>query len=163
MTPGYYGMYIYYENYYFQSNSSIIASNMMSQFTSTTYQIGIYAYQNYNTQYLNNTIWVDGTSASYSYGAMVIYYPRYCTAKNNILISTGTTPVISLYISSTSYSCDVDYNLYGSLLHPINGISIPVLFLHSLPLKAIPTILAPTMPTPLTIWTHRSFPSRICI
>jgi len=112
INPIYYGIYCYYENYYYQGNSSVIASNMISNFV-YSYQCGMYLYQTYNVSILNNNVWVDGTQGgSYSYSAILTYYMYNQQIKNNILISTGNTLLLSLYTSSTSYTCQCDYNMF---------------------------------------------------
>ncbi|MFC2114795.1 hypothetical protein ACFLRI_05550, partial [Bacteroidota bacterium] len=109
---GYYAIYNYRQNYYFQSGyESYVCNNMASDFINTTYQVGLYAYYNYNTHIVNNTFWVDGTyGSSYTYAALYAYYPYYCEIANNICITTNGNLAMSLmYPQSTS----CDYNLFN--------------------------------------------------
>ncbi|MEA3495112.1 MAG: DUF5011 domain-containing protein [Bacteroidota bacterium] len=114
ISPGRYGIYMYRNNYYNSSFHSVVANNMISNFQDPTYQTGIYSYYTYNTNYLNNTIWVDGSYHYYNYaGIYIYYYANNTKVENNILISTGNTIMISLYRPYNISS--VDYNMY---FHP---------------------------------------------
>ena len=112
---GRYGMYVYYSNYYAQSEYSLVANNMVSIFQNSSYQTGIYCYYNYNNNIVNNNIWVNGTYNNYSYAALSVYYGYYNNIKNNILISSGLGRCITLY---NPYSSTCDYNDY---IHTGNG------------------------------------------
>ncbi len=118
LNPGQYGIYTYYMNYYDHSKHSYIQNNMISNFQNTSYQNGIRVYYyNYNNHIINNTIWVDGSYANnYNYAAIyVYYYPYYCEIKNNILISTYNTMLLSFYYGYNLNSCDYnDYYYTGS-------------------------------------------------
>ncbi|MEA3494435.1 MAG: PKD domain-containing protein [Bacteroidota bacterium] len=111
IQPGRYGIYLYRENNFYTSNSTIISNNMISNFKSSTYQTGIYGYYYcYNLKILHNSIWVNGSVYSYGYAAIRLwYYPKYSIIKNNILSSTYNTMLLSLYYAS---DVTIDYNDY---------------------------------------------------
>lgn len=114
MNPGYYGIYMYMENQYYSGNKSVISNNIINNFLNTSTQVGIYLYYYaYNTSILHNTIWVNGNAAvNYQYAAIrMYYYMQSPVIKNNILVSTGNTLLISgTYYPSGTH--DLDYNDY---------------------------------------------------
>ena len=113
MNPGRYGMYIYRENYYFQSEHSYITNNMIFDFQYSSYQMGIYLYYyNYNVHILHNSIECKGSSSSYSSNSCIYayYYPYYSEIKNNILSAPNYYGYcLSLYYP---YYLTVDGNNY---------------------------------------------------
>ena len=114
LMPGAYGIMNYFENYYAQSNHSLIANNIITGFQNTSNQCGIQAYYNYNTKIVNNSIWVDGGTNSYAYAAIYMYYYNYyCTVANNILIATNQTMLFSFYFPNTPSGNVIDYNIYN--------------------------------------------------
>jgi|GEM_PF-678691 len=109
--PGYIGLYLYLENYYNQTKTTTITNNMISGFTNSANQVGIYAYYYcYNLNILHNSIWLDGTANSYSYSAInLYYYATNCIIKNNLLASTNGSMILSLQYPN---NLTVDYNDY---------------------------------------------------
>jgi parallel beta-helix repeat protein len=115
VQPGRYGIYLYRSNYYTPTTSSIVVNNMVSNFGSKLYGYGISCYYCDNTDVYSNTVWMrtpDYTSYSYSYSAMLCQYPYDVDIKNNIFISDGKAFLMTLYVSSTTYQVECDYNLY---------------------------------------------------
>ena len=120
IRPGYYGIYMYYNNYYAPASwSTLIANNMISGFSNSSTQTGLNIYYYcYRQRVLHNTIWVTGsTYNSYSYAAIYAYYPYNSEFRNNILISSGGTMLFTTYYP-TSTVCD--NNLYYSM-NPTSG------------------------------------------
>jgi PKD repeat protein len=114
VKPGLYGIYTYYENYYATSDSSWVINNMINGFKTTTQQIGLYSYYNYNMRVYHNNIRVNGTlQNNYSNTALLFYYTYNAKVKNNILYCESGKGSLLLtfypYPYSTSY---VDYNDY---------------------------------------------------
>jgi len=114
VMPGQYGIYTYYENYYYQGDSSLVINNLIHDFKNPTYQVGYRGYYyNYNLRVLNNTIHVDGSYAnSYTYAAMQFYYPYHLMCLNNILISDGGTMLLTVYYYPYGNGAVIDYNDY---------------------------------------------------
>jgi len=111
IQPGSIGIYFYLENYYNQTKSSLIANNMISNFSNTSNQTGIYLYYYCNNvNVYHNSLWLDGTSTTPTQSAISLYY--FCNnsnIKNNILVSTGGSFLVSsLYANTVSF----DYNDY---------------------------------------------------
>lgn len=111
IQPGYYGIYLYLENYYNQTKTTHITNNMISNFLNTTNQIGIYAYYYcYNLNIYHNSIWVDGSSSLYNYACIsLFYYSNNSVIKNNLLAATNGNNLINLTYANT---VTVDYNDY---------------------------------------------------
>jgi PKD repeat protein len=112
MRPGQYGIYeYYYNNYGNQSWNTLIANNIIYDFSNPTYQVGIRSYYyGYNQMIYNNTIWVNGTTANNrDYAAIYMYYMYNSEIMNNIFISTGGTLLSSYYYPRSS---KIDYNYY---------------------------------------------------
>jgi parallel beta-helix repeat protein len=116
IQPGRYGIYLYRSNYYTPTTSSIVVNNMIHEFKDVNYYMtGIYCYYCDNTDIYSNTVWIANpkyTSYSYSYSALTCYYPYDVDIKNNIFISDGKALLMTLYVSSTTYHVECDYNLY---------------------------------------------------
>ncbi|MEA3497115.1 MAG: hypothetical protein U9R42_13895, partial [Bacteroidota bacterium] len=114
INPGRYGMYLYRENYayYYGSDTTMITNNMMYDFHSTSYQQGLYSNWSEGLKIYHNTIAVDGSYANnYNYSALYFYYTYAPIIKNNILISTGGTMLITSYYYFYS-NATIDYNDY---------------------------------------------------
>jgi|GEM_PF-1257766 len=114
IKAGQYAAYTGYMNYQSTGDSSMFANNIITEFSNTSYQIGLYAYYyNYNWRIYNNVIKVSASTANnYNYAALVFYY--YTNAAkiyNNILISTGNHLLISFYPNPATM-CYIDYNDY---------------------------------------------------
>ena len=113
---GYYGIYSYRQNYYYQSGyQSYVCNNMVSDFINTSYQVGLYAYYNYNTNIVNNSFWANGSyGSSYTYAALYAYYPYYCDISNNICITTNGNLAFSLMYPQSTTSDNNLFNYTGS-------------------------------------------------
>jgi PKD repeat protein len=111
IKPGIYGIYMYRENYYKQTETSYITNNIIVDFANGVNQRGIALYYYcYNVKVYHNSIYVDGTSTSPYYAAVyVYYYANNSEIKNNILASNGTTYLLSLTYAN---NLSVDYNDY---------------------------------------------------
>ena len=115
IEPHYFGIYIYGENTAARTERSIFANNVITNFTLATNQVGVFSAYSYNTDIVNNSIWLDGsTASSYTNGcAITIQYPYVVSVKNNIIHSTNGNLAIGILSNSTSYTVDVDFNIYN--------------------------------------------------
>jgi hypothetical protein len=111
VSAGQYGIYVYRENYYSQSDSSWIFNNLIHNFKYPNYQIGIQNYYGYNVQFLHNTVKLNGTSNGYSYACFYNYYSYNTNILNNIFLSYNQQFLVSNYYGSNTH---FDYNLYYS-------------------------------------------------
>jgi hypothetical protein len=113
LKAGAYGLYFYYQNYYSSTTSSQVINNIICDFTSTSYQYGIYGYRADRTEYYHNSVWISPSSSSYSYACLYMGYAQYPKAKNNLFVNTGNGRCLTNY-NSTINTGDVDYNNYYS-------------------------------------------------
>ncbi|MFC2114565.1 GEVED domain-containing protein, partial [Bacteroidota bacterium] len=116
-NAGTYAIYSQMENYSSTiPDSSFITNNMIYDFRNSVNQCGIYRYYNYRTETLHNTIRVSGTGNDYNYPAIrFYYYQNGSNIKNNILISTNASYLLTFYYPYTLGK--VDNNLY---IYPTN-------------------------------------------
>ena len=100
VKPGQYGIYTYYENYYFTGDSTVYVNNMFYGFKNTTYQNAITCYiYNYGIRIYNNTFRMDGSYANnYNYSAIYFYnYVYNLKVRNNIFYTTSGTMFMTFY------------------------------------------------------------------
>ena len=111
IQPGIYGIYLYLENYYNQTKTTQITNNMISNFSNTQNQVGIYAYYYcYNLNIYHNSIWVDGSANLYTYACInMFYYANNSVIKNNLLAATNANYLLTLTYANT---VTIDYNDY---------------------------------------------------
>lgn len=111
INPGTFGIYLSYENLYY-SDSTVITNNMISNFKSTSKQVGIYSYNDFLLRIYHNSIRVDGSIYDSTSSAIYLWYTKGPSIMNNILSSSGYTYLLSMNIQMASINANIDYNLY---------------------------------------------------
>jgi hypothetical protein len=120
VQAGYMGAYFFYENMY-QTGTTYIVNNMISNFTYPSYHYGLYLYYSNNFMVQHNTIAIRPTSTSYSYTALYMYYINYTSGGGTMLSSRVEDNIFINYGSGTAGSCvygyyctlaNFDYNNY---------------------------------------------------
>lgn len=108
---GIYGMYVYYQNYYYTTDTSWITNNMLGNFV-YSYNYGLNLYYGYNVNVYHNTIVINHTSTSTSYACIYLYYDYYCKVKNNIFVSSSSGGPAMYKYYGTWDNNSIDYNDY---------------------------------------------------
>ena len=120
LRQGYYGIYMYQSGNSYKRN--LISNNAIYLKNSSNYSYGIYAYYNYYTDFIHNSINIDNPYTS-SY-AFQMYYGNNNSLYNNIFANKGTGYSIYVYSSSSLTSNNNDLFGNGSNLGNWNGTNL---------------------------------------
>ena len=111
--PGRFGIYLYLENYYNRTDSTVIINNEISDFNDASYQSGIYAPAAYNLRAYHNTISINATVSNFTYSCMYLSGPFNHKVFNNNLNASGNSTCFFLGTGSMG-STEIDHNNYSS-------------------------------------------------